>query len=200
MPSWIKISHLTMGLLSVISLRLYSQDKVDNGRQNDEHSTIILFRTFDIFSFDRSYKLYASDSLLGRIKTKDVIIVDTYDKGISLQATTKGPSLNADKRTNYQKRKQIRYPITLNPGQVYFVKCGYLTQNLFDLPRQPTITLLKTDEVKKYLKKRFLRRKIKDYLYEEWLNEKNIKQLTLKSKKTRYRLTKIDNWKPIKPL
>jgi len=180
MTSWTKTSLLTMEFLLVVILRLYSQDIVDNSQQNGEHSTIILFRTFDIFSFDRSYKLYASDSLLGRIKTKDVIIVDTYDRGISLHATTKAPSLNADKRTNYERRKNIRYPITLRSGQVYFVKCGYLTQNLFDLPRQPTIKLLKPDEVKKYLKRRFLRRKIKDYLYEEWLNDNDIKKLTLK--------------------
>lgn len=180
MTSWIKIYRLTMGLLLIMTLRLYSQGSVDNGQQNEEHSTIILFRTFDIFSFDRSYKLYASDSLLGRIKTKDVIIIDTYHKGISLHATTKAPSLNADKRTQFQKRKNIKYPITLRSGQVYFVKCGYLMQNLFDLPRQPTIKLLTPAEVKKYLKRRFLRRKIKDYLYEEWLDDKDIKKLTLK--------------------
>jgi len=169
-----------MGFLLTITFRLYSQDNIDNGQQNGEHSTIILFRTFDIFSFDRSYKLYASDSLLGRIKTKDVIIIDTHDKGVSFQAITKAPSLNADKRSNYQKQKKIKYPITLKPGQVYFVKCGYLTQNLFDLPRQPTIKLLKPDEVRQYLKKGFLKRKIKEYLFEEWLNEKDIKKLTLK--------------------
>src|SRR5688572_957893 len=160
MTSWTKTSLLTMGFLLVVILSLYPQDIVDNSKKNGEHSTIILFRTFDIFSFDRSYKLYASDSLLGRIKTKDVIIIDTYDRGISLHATTKAPSLNADKRTNYEKRKNIRYPITLHSGQIYFVKCGYLTQNLFDLPRQPTIKLLKPDEVKKYLKRSFLRKKI----------------------------------------
>ena len=180
MTSWIKIFHLTMGFLFIMNLSLFSQDKGANSKRNDERSTIILFRTFDIFSFDRSYKLYASDSLLGRIKTKDVIIIDTYDKDISLHATTKAPSLNADRRTNYEKRKKIRYPITIRPGQVYFIKCGYLAQNLFDLPRQPTIKLLKPDEVKKYLRRRFLRRKIKEYLYEEWLTDKDIKKLTLK--------------------
>ena len=161
-------------------LRLQSQVNVDNRQQNSEQSTIILFRTFDIFSFDRSYKLYASDSLLGRIKTKDVIILDTYDKGVSLHAATKAPSLNADKRANYQKRKSIRYPISLRSGQVYFVKCGYLPQNLFDLPRQPTIKLLQPDEIKKYLKRRFLRKKIENYLFEEWLSDKNIRIPTLK--------------------
>ncbi len=181
MTSWIKTSHLTMGFLLTVTFGLYSQDNNDTSEQNGEPSTIILFRTFDIFSFDRSYKLYASDSLLGRMKTKDVIIIDMHDKGISFQATTKAPSLNADKGANYQKQKEIKYPISLKSGQVYFVKCGYLLQNLFDLPRQPTIKLLKPDEVRKYLKKRFLKRKIKDYLYEEWLNEKGIKKLTLKS-------------------
>lgn len=180
MASWIKISHLTIGLLFVMNLRLYSQDNVDDDKKNDEYSTIILFRTFDIFSFDRSYKLYAGDSLLGWIKTNNVIIIDTYEKGIFLHATTKAPSLNASEKTNYQKIKTIRYPITLRSGQVYFVKCGYLAQNLFDLPRQPTIKLLKPDEVKKYLKRRFLRRKIKDYLYKEWLDNKDIKKFTLK--------------------
>jgi hypothetical protein len=161
---------LIMGLVCVNGLQLYSQHT-----QNEQHSTIILFRTFDIFSFDRSYKLYASDSLLGRIKTKDVIIVDTYDKVVSLHAATNAPSLNVDRRANYQKSKKINYPINLAPGQVYFVKCGYLPQNLFDLPRQPTIKLLKSVEIRKYLKKRFLRRRIKDYLYEEWLQEKELK-------------------------
>ncbi len=181
MNYWIKIFHLTLTLFCVGSLKLYSQNKSDRNNQDGEYSTVILFRTFDIFSFDRSYKLYASDSLLGRIKTKDVIIIHTYNNGISLHATTKAPSLNSTKQMNYQKGKNIRYPITLSPGQVYFVKCGYLAQDLFNLPRQPTIKLLKPDEIKKYLKRRFLRRKIKNYLYEEWLTEKDIKRLTLKN-------------------
>lgn len=180
MTPWINIFHLTIGLLIVMTTKLYSQNTGDNSQQNDEHSTIILFRTFDIFSFDRSYKLYASDSLLGRIKTRDVIIIDTYEKGVSFHATTKAPSLNADKRSNYQKKKNISYPITIRSGQVYFVKCGYLPHNLFDLPRQPTIKLLKPDEVQKYLRKKFIRRKIKNYLYKGWLDEKDIKKLTLK--------------------
>lgn len=173
MTSWIKVLLLTVVFLFAMRLQLYSQ--------NDGHATVILFRTFDIFSFDRSYKLFANDSLLGRIKTKDVIILDTYDKSISLCATTKAPSLNADKRTNFLKRKNIQYSFTLSSEQVYFVKCGYLAQRLFDLPRQPTIKLLKPDEVRKYLKKQFLRKKIKDYLYDEWLNDKDLKKLTVKN-------------------
>jgi hypothetical protein len=169
-----KIFNPGTGLLVLLSLQVCAQNHDTGGKQDDVHSTIILFRTFDIFSFDRSYKLYARDSLLGRIKTHDVIFVDTYDKAISFHATTRAPSLNADKRTNYQKRKTINYPVTLNAGQVYFVKCGYLAQNLFDLPRQPTIKLLKSGEVSKYLNKHFLKRKIKDHLYSEWLNEKGI--------------------------
>lgn len=177
MPCWRRTTHCTVFFLLVVVLKLHSQNI---NKQNDELATIILFRTFDIFSFDRSYKLYASDSLLGRIKTKDVIVFDTYSSRISFHATTKAPSLNADKRANYQKQKKVNYPITLKSGQVYFVKCGYLPQNLFDLPRQPTIRLLKPDEVSKYLKRRFLRRKIKTYLYEEWLNDKNLNKLSPK--------------------
>jgi hypothetical protein len=127
----------------------------------DSPATIILFRTFDVFSFDRSFKLYARDSLLGRIKTKEVIIFTTNEKEMTFHATTRAPSLNSDKRANHKKIKTIRYTLTLQGGQTYYVKCGYLTQNLFDLPRQPTIRLLKPDEVKKYTEKRFLRKKIK---------------------------------------
>jgi hypothetical protein len=176
MSSAIFVSRLTLGLFCIVGPpALYSQDKTIDDIRVGGHSTIILFRTFDIFSFDRSYKLYAGDSLLGRIKTKEVIIIDTNDKGITFQATSRGPSLNADKRTNYQKQKMIKYPVTLKSGQVYFVKCGYLTQNLFDLPRQPTIKLLKPHELGKYLKRRFMKRNIKDYLLEEWL-QKDLKK------------------------
>ena len=128
-----------------------------------------------------NYKVYDSDSLVGRIKTKDVLIVESYDKGVSLSAGTKAPSFNGEQITNYQKRKKIRYPIALTPGQVYFVKCGYLNQNIFDLPRQPTVRLLRSEQVGKYLKKRFFKREISDYLYENWLNEKSLKKLVLKS-------------------
>ena len=165
-----------VGLLCSLRLQLHAQDRVAASNQPEPYSTLIIFRTFDIFSFDRSYRLYASDSLLGRIRTKDVIILETSDKELSLHATTKAPSLNADSRTNYQKVKRINYPMNLTSGNVYFVKCGYLLQNLFDLPRQPTIKLLKPIEIKKYLKKRFLRRKIKDYLYNEWLEENDLKR------------------------
>ena len=169
MSSWKNTLHLTLSLLLSATSGLHSQNSVASGRPDTQNSTIIIFRTFDIFSFDRSYKLYANDSLLGRIKTKDVLIFDTHDAGMSLNATTKAPSLNAGKHSHYKKRKSIRYSFTVRPGQVYFVKCGYLTQNLFDLPRQPTIKLLKPEEVKKYLRKRFLIKKIKEHLYEEWL-------------------------------
>lgn len=158
---------------SVLCAQIESTDNA----QATAPSTLILFRTFDIFSFDRSYKLYARDSLLGRIRTKDVIIVNTYEKATSLHATTKAPSLNANRQSKYQKKKTIHYPITLKPGCVYFVKCGYLSRNLFDLPRQPTIQLLQASEVRKNLRKRFLRKKIKNYLYEEWLTEKGIRIL-----------------------
>ena len=144
------------GMMYVIHLPMHGQNPVTNG--SDRFSTVVLFRTFDIFSFDRSYKLYTSDSLLGRIRTKDLIILETYLDRVSLHAGTKAPSLNADKRTNFQKRKSINYPVTLKPGEVYFVKCGYLLQNLFDLPRQPTIRLLRPEEIGKYLRKKFVSR------------------------------------------
>lgn len=156
-------------------LPVYSQDRLST--VSNPYSTVILFRTFDIFSFDRSYKIYAGDSLLGRIKNKDVIIMKAYADRISFHAGTKAPSLNADKRTNFQKRKSINYPVTLKPGEVYFIKCGYLLQNLFDLPRQPTIRLLKSDEIHKYLKKKFVRKQIEDYLYDDWLVKNNLQHL-----------------------
>lgn len=140
----------------------------------EQPATVILFRTFNLFSFKFSYNLFSGDSLLGRIKTHDVIILETYDKGLSFHATTKAPSLNADKRTNYQKRKTIKYPFSLQQGQVYFVKCDFLNQSLFDYPRQPTIRLMKGGEIQKYMRRPFLRRKLKRYLYTEWLKEKNL--------------------------
>jgi hypothetical protein len=154
-----------------ISQNSFSQDKVDN-LNCEQPATVILFRTFNFFSFKFSYSIFSGDSLLGRIKTYDVIILETYDRAVSFQATTKAPSLNADRRTNYKKRKTIKYPFSLQHGQVYFVKCDFLNQSLFDYPRQPTIRLIKKDEIEKYIRKRFLRKKIKAYLYKEWLTEK----------------------------
>ena len=171
-----RTSRLILGLICVFNLTLCAQDNPPT----KEYSTVIIFRTFDIFSFDRSYKLYANDSLLGRIRTHDVIVLETYDNGVTFQAATKAPSLNAGKRTNHQKRKYIKYPTSLKPGHVYFIKCGYLTQSLFDLPRQPTIKLLDQEGIRKHLRKRFLRKKISAYLYEGWLAETDLKKLTLK--------------------
>jgi hypothetical protein len=158
---------------SFVSLNSFSQVKIGNS-DCVPPATVILFRTFNIFSYTFSYKLFSGDSLLGRIKTHDVIILETYDQGISFHATAKAPSLNADKRKNYQKRKTINYPFALQQGHVYFVKCGFLNQSLFEYPRQPTIRLIKSDEIGKYIKKRFLRKKIKMYLYKEWLMGKNL--------------------------
>jgi hypothetical protein len=113
------------------------------------------------------------------MKTHNVLIIESYDNEITFHTTVKAPSVNAGKRGNFTKIKKITYPFTLKPGQVYFVKCGFLNRDLFEYPRQPTIRLLKPNEIRRYLKKRFLRRKIKSYLYEEWLSDKDIKQFTL---------------------
>lgn len=163
----------------IFSLNSFSQD-TSVSSNCEQPATIILFRTFSIFHFKFSYNLYSEDSLIGRIKTHDVFILQTFDQGISFHATTKAPSLNADKRTNYQKSKSIKYPFSLQQGQVYFVKCDFLNQSLFDFPRQPTIRLIKKDEIRKYMRKRFLKKKIKTYLYDEWLAEKNLKRYTTK--------------------
>jgi len=157
----------------VLGSNSYAQEKAP-GSDCEQPATIILFRSFSLLHSFFSYNLYSGDSLLGRIKAKDVVVLQTFDKGVSFHATTKAPSLNADKRTNYQKLKTIKYPFSLQQGQVYFVKCGFLDQRLFEYPRQPTIRLLKKDEAGEYLKKRFLERKIKSYLYDEWLAEKNL--------------------------
>jgi hypothetical protein len=132
-------------------------------------ATIVVFRTFNFFSFKFSYKLFANDSLLGRMKEHSVIVFETYDHNMNFHATVKAPSVNAGRRGNYQKIKKINYPFTLKQGQIYFVKCGFLNRNLFEYPRQPTIRLLKGNEIFKYMRKGFVRRKLKSYLYQKWL-------------------------------
>jgi hypothetical protein len=42
---------------------------------------------------------------------------------------------------------------------------------------------LKNDELKKHIRKRFLRRKIKSYLYEDWLTEKDVKKYAVKKRR-----------------
>lgn len=174
MPVRKKIIVFSIVFDCIFTSVIFSQNPVDPCEQS---STVILFRTFDIFSFDRSYKIYSNDSLLGRIQNHDVIVLNTFENNVTLHAKTKAPSANAGHKASFQKHKKINYAITLEPGQVYFVKCGYLEQNLFDLPRQPTIRLLKPREIEKYLKKRFLRKKIKAYLYQEWLTDKKVIKL-----------------------
>lgn len=154
----------------LINVNAFAQTGTDCARP----ATVVVFRTFNFFSFKFSYRLFAGDSLLGRIKTNDVFIMETYDPGISFHATAKAPSLNETSRTNYQKKKAIRYPMSLQQGQVYFVKCDYLNQSLFEYPRQPTIRLIKGAEVGKYMKKRFLKKRISSYLYAEWQKENNL--------------------------
>lgn len=163
-------SSCLKGLLFLLSFNAFSQNT-----EQRQPATVILFRTFNIFSWIFNYKLHAGDSLLGRMKTHNVVIIESYDNGITFHTVVKAPSVNAGRRGNFTKTKKIVYPFTVKPGQVYFVKCGFLNQNLFEYPRQPTIKLLKPDEIKRYLKKRFLRRKIKNYLYEAWLNDHGIK-------------------------
>jgi hypothetical protein len=139
-------------------------------------ATVIIFRKFNFFSFKFSYNLLANDSLIGRVKTRSIFILETPDRVINFHATVKAPSLNAGKRANYQKIKKLGYPITIKPGQVYFVRCGFLNQNLFEYPRQPTIRLLKGEEVYRSMRKRFVRKQIEKYLYTEWLAENNLIQ------------------------
>lgn len=162
----------------LLSLNSYSQERENS--DCEQPATVILFRTFNFFSFKFSYNLFSGDSLLGRMRTHDVFVLETYDQGVSFHATTKAPSLNADNKTNYQKRKTIKYPFSLQQGQVYFVKCDFLNQSLFDYPRQPTIRLIKKDEIGKYMKKKFLKKKIKAYLYNEWVTEMNLEKYTKK--------------------
>jgi hypothetical protein len=145
-----------------------------DNRIENKPSVVILFRTFSFFNFKFNYRLYANDSLVGRIKTHNVYVIETFRNGISLQATTQFFSLNADRRTNHKKYKKIRYPFSLKAGQVYFVQCGFLNENLFDYPRQPTIRLLKPGEVARFLKRGFLKRKLKKHLYRQWILENGI--------------------------
>jgi hypothetical protein len=70
-------------------------------------------------------------------------------------------------------------------GEVYFVECDFLNENLFEYPRQPTIRLVKKEEVPRYLRKRFLQRKLKYYLYRSRLDEQNIKIASVKKKRGR---------------
>src|SRR5690242_15483818 len=113
MLAWRNIPLLTVGFACTLSSKILAQNNTLDNAPFHQQSTVILIRTFDNFSFDRSYKMYSNFSLLGRIKTHDVIVLNTFDKSVALQATTKAPSLNTDKRTNFQKRKKINYPIPL---------------------------------------------------------------------------------------
>lgn len=139
-------------------------------------ATIIVFRSFNLISLALSYKLYAGDSLLGRMNTHKVFIIETYDSTLSLHATIKAPSFNSSQKSNYTKVKKINYPFSLLPGKVYLVKCGFLNQDVFNQPRQPTIRLLKGAESKRYLKRPFIKKKVKRYLFEEMVR-KNAKAL-----------------------
>jgi len=156
-----------------LSFNTFSQEVVTKS-YCEPPATIIVFRTFNIFGAAFSYNLFFGDSLLGRIHTHDVFIIETYDLATSFHATTKAPSLNADKRTNYKKVKTIKYPITLKQGDVYLVKCNFLNQRVFEYPRQPTIRLIKKNEMRKYLKKRFVKKNIKTYLYNGWMEDKGL--------------------------
>ena len=162
-------------VLFLVITNCFSQ-KSDTKSDCEQPATVILFRTFNFFSFKFSYNLFSGDSLLGRVKTHDVIILETYDDRVSFHAATRAPSLNADRRTNYQKRKTINYPFTLRQGQVYFVKCDFLNQSLFDYPRQPTIRMLKKNEIGEYMRRRFLKKKVKSYLYNEWMTKKSLEK------------------------
>jgi hypothetical protein len=138
----------------------------------EQPATIIVFRPFNFISVGFSYKLFARDSLLGRMNTHDVFVVESYDSIFSLYAATKAPSLNASRKSNYTKVKKIQYPFTIKPGEVYMVRCGFLNQDLFNYPRQPTMRLLKPGEVRKYIKKGFVKRKLRRYLFQKWVDEK----------------------------
>jgi hypothetical protein len=171
-----KICVLAILLISYLTV---AAQRGETSASCPKPATIIIFRTFNFFSFKFSYNLFANDSLIGRVKTKSIFISETTDRVINFHTTVKAPSLNAGKRANYQKTKKIGYPITIKPGQVYFVRCGFLNQNLFEYPRQPTIRLLKGEEVYRSMRKRFVRKKIEKYLYREWLAENNLIQPVL---------------------
>ncbi len=167
-----KIAILIAALLSSMYTGLFAQNTHTDAQ--DQHSTILLFRTFNLFDFGFNYSLYLDGNLLGKMKTKNVFMVDTNAENVSLLATTKAPSLNADKRTNYTKTKELKKSIPLGMRPIQFVKCGFYNVNLFDLPRQPMVRILKPEETQKYLRKKFIKKKIKDHLYQQWLNESGL--------------------------
>ncbi|MEM8895964.1 MAG: hypothetical protein AAGC88_15380, partial [Bacteroidota bacterium] len=142
-----KVLLLVLGLLVSVQASLFSQNTHTD--TNDQQSTILLFRTFNLFDFGFNYSLYMDGDLLCKMKTKNVFMVDTDKENISLLASTKAPSLNADKRTNYTKTKELRKSISLGNRPIQFVKCGFYNVNLFDLPRQPMVRVLKPEETQK---------------------------------------------------
>jgi hypothetical protein len=160
--------------ICLVSFGYAQEEKKDSTLLSPSAATIVIFRTFDFFNFKFSYRLFANDSLMGRIRNHDVIVIKTDQPRISFGATLKAPSLNATKVSNYQKVKRVAYQITLQPGNVYFVQCGFLKQNLFEYPRQPTVKLMKGSDVRKCLRKGFIRRKLRRHLYKEWLTDHNL--------------------------
>jgi hypothetical protein len=160
------------GLLS-LTFNSFCQDKTDNTNCT-QPATIIFFRTFNIFSFKFNYNLFSGDSLLARMQTNDVLILETYGQRVAFSAAAKAPTLNSEKGTKYQRRKTVEYSFAVQPGQVYLVQCNFLNESLFDYPRQPTARLMKNDELPKYLRKRFIKRELKKHLFRKWLRTKGM--------------------------
>jgi hypothetical protein len=164
--------RLLIAATFLTQMQLFAQPKPQSDPCT-QSATIVVFRSFNMISLGLTYKLFSRDTLLGRMRTHRVFIIETYDSVFSLHATTRAPSLNASRKSNYTKVKNIKYPFTVQPGQLYVVKCGFLNQDVFNHPRQPTIRLLKKDEAGRYLKKPFIKRKVKRYLYNKWKRDKN---------------------------
>jgi hypothetical protein len=157
--------------IGFVCISLSAQQQIKTKRCGP--ATIVVFRTFNLISSSLSYKLYAGDSLLGRINPHDVFIITTYDSTFSLSAATKAPSLNTSRKSRFTKIKKINYSFSIKSGEIYLIKCDFLNQEVFNYPRQPTIRLLKGLEEAKYLKRPFIRKKVKTHLYNSWAG-KNI--------------------------
>lgn len=160
---------LMLAGIGLVCIPLSAQQQIKTKRCGP--ATIVVFRTFNFVSSSLSYKLFAGDSLLGRINPRDVFIITTYDSTFSLSAATKAPSLNTSRKSGFTKIKKINYSFSINPGEIYLVRCGFLDQEVFNYPRQPTIRLLKGPEEKKYLKRPFIRKKVKTHLYNSWMEK-----------------------------
>ena len=159
--------RLFLFLLLLFPFNIYSQFLMKDCEHPDL-ATVVFFRPSGPANFPGSkffYKIFFRDSLLTEARTTLFHVANLPQGNIRV---------NADRKDyKFSKNSKGFVEMKLLPGRVYFVKCG-VQKDPGGTKALPKLRLLKKEEASKWIRRRFLKKRLKEKLFTDFKNLENL--------------------------